>query len=104
VDVDINYKASLSLGRKCEMTLFNPNALPPTLLEDVRPLINRQNVINSFEYEAHLLIFEGCWRRFQTRLSVYLEAPRTANPPSKVMVKRRAMAVLFDLSGDPPQE
>lgn len=105
VDVDINYKASQYVGRKCEMTLFNPNALPPTLLEGIRPLINRQNVMNSFEYEADLLIFEGCWRRSQTPdFQSFLEAPPNANPPSKVMVKRRAMAVLFDLFGDPPQE
>jgi len=105
VDIDINYKASQYVGRKCEMTLFNPNALPPTLLEGIRPLINRPNMVNSFEYEADLLIFEGCWRQSQTSdFQSYLEAPPTANPPSKVMVKRRAMAVLFDLFGDPPQE
>jgi hypothetical protein len=105
VDLDINYKASQYVGHKCEMILFDPNALPPTLLEGVRPLINRRNVINSFDYEADLLIFEGCWRQSQTSdFQAYLEAPPTANPPSKVMVKRRAMAVLFDLFGDPPQE
>jgi hypothetical protein len=87
------------------MTLFDPNALPHMLLEGIRPLIDRQNVVNSFEYEADLLIFEGCWRQTQTSdLQSYLEAPPTANPPSKVMIKRRAMAVLYDLFGDPPQE
>lgn len=105
VDVDINFKTSQYVGRKCEMTLFNPNALPPTLLEGIRPLINRANVTSSFEYEADLLIYEGCCRNSQTKeFQTYLNAPSIANPPSKVMVKRRAMAVLFDLFGDPPQE
>lgn len=105
VDLDINYKASQYVGRKCEMTLFDPNALPHTVLQGIRTLINRQNVVNSFEYEADLLIFEGCWRRSQTKdFQSYLDAPPNANPPTKVMIKRRAMAVLNDLFGDPPQE
>jgi hypothetical protein len=87
VDLDINYKASQYVGGKCEMALFNPNALPPTLLGGIRPIINRQNVINSFEYKADLLSFEGCCLRSQTSdFQSYLEAPPTANPPTKVMI------------------
>jgi hypothetical protein len=87
------------------MTLFNPNALRSTLLEGIRPIINRQNVINSLEYEADLLSFKGCWRNLQTKeFHSYLDAPPNANSPTKVMIKRRAMAVLYDLFGDPPQE
>ena len=105
VDSDINYKASLYVGRKCEMTFFEPNALPAKLLEGLQPLVNRQNVVNSFEYEADLLIVEGCWRKSQTPgFPSYLDAPPAGDPPSKVMVKRRAMAVLFDLFCDPPKE
>jgi hypothetical protein len=105
VDLDSNYLASQYLGRKCEMTLFDPNKLPPTLLEGIRPLIDRDNVTSSFEYEADLMIYEGCWRRSQTEgFQSYLAAPADAKPLSKVMTKRRAMAVLFDLFGDPPKE
>jgi len=105
MDADINYKASLYVEHKCEMTFFDPNALPSTQLEGLQPLVNRQNVVNSFEYEADLLIYEGCWRKSQTPdFQSYLDAPPAGNPPSKEMVKRRAMAVLFDLFGDPPKE
>lgn len=93
VDPDINFKASLYVEHKCEMAFFDPNVLPATLLEGLQPLVNRQNVVNSFEYEADLLIFEGCWRKSQTPdFQSYREAPPAGNPPSKVMVKRRAMA------------
>jgi hypothetical protein len=51
------------------------------------------------------LSFKGCWRNLQTtEFQSYLDAPPNANPPTKVMIKRRAMAVLYDLFGDPPQE
>jgi hypothetical protein len=66
VDLDSNHNATLYIGRKCEMTLFDPNNLPPTLLEGSRPLINRDNVTSPFEYEADLMIYEGCRRRSQT--------------------------------------
>jgi hypothetical protein len=83
----MNHNASLYLGHKCEMALFDPQALPPTLPEGIRPIINRQNVANSFEYEADSLIFEGCWRRSQTKeFRPYLDAPPNANPPTKVMI------------------
>ena len=105
VDSDANHHASLYVGRKCEMTLFDPNDLPSTLLEGIKPLVDRQQVKSSFEYEADLLIYEGCWRQAQTQdFRSYLDAPQDAKPLSKIMAKRRAMAVLFDLFGDPPRE
>jgi hypothetical protein len=54
VDVDMNHRATQYVGHKCEMTLFDPSALPQSLLEGIRPLVNRTNAKSSYEYEADL--------------------------------------------------
>jgi hypothetical protein len=104
VDVDMNHRATQYVGHKCEMTLFDPSALPQSLLEGIRPLVNRTNAKSSYEYEADLSLYVTSWRLSQSKdFQRYLNAPADAKPPRNGVVQRRAMSVLYDLCGDPPK-
>jgi hypothetical protein len=103
IDDDLNYSASNFVGRPCQMSLFDPAALPELLVEAIRPLVNRRTVIASEDYEPDLLIFIDCWVQCQNKdFKSYLNAPEDAKPPTRVVTSRRAMSVIYDLFGDPP--
>jgi len=102
-DDDLNYSASTFIGRPCQMSVFDPAALPELLVEAIRPLVNRRNVVASEDYEPDLLIFIDCWVQCQNEdFKSYLNAPEEAKPPTRIVTSRRAMSVIYDLFGDPP--
>jgi hypothetical protein len=104
-DSEMNSNASYFIGRKCEMTLFDPANLPESILQDViRPLVSRTNVTDSKVYEADLDIYFDCWIRSQTPdFQSFIKAPKDARAPNHSLIKTRAFALLFDLFGDPSQ-
>jgi hypothetical protein len=61
INDDLNYGVSTFIGRPCQMSLFDPAALPELLVEAIRPLVNRRHVVASEDYEPDLLIFIDCW-------------------------------------------
>jgi hypothetical protein len=103
VDDDLNYGASTFIGKPCQMSLFDPAALPELLVEAIRPLVHRGSVVASEDYEPDLLIFIDCWVQCQNEeFRSYLNAPEEAKPPTRIVTSRRAMSVIYDLFGDPP--
>ena len=94
IDDDLSYGASTFIGRSCQMSLFDPAALPELLVEAIRPLVNRRNIVASKDYEPNLLIFVDCWVQCQNEdFKSYLNAPEEARPPIRIVTSRRAMLV-----------
>jgi hypothetical protein len=82
VDDDLNYGASTFIGKPCQMSLFDPAALPELLVEAIRPLVNRGSVVASEDYQPDLLIFIDCWVQCQNEdFRSYLNAPEEADRP-----------------------
>jgi hypothetical protein len=92
IDDDLDYGASTFIGRACQMSLFDPAALPKLLVEAIRPLVNRRNVVASEDFEPDLLIFIDCWVQCQNEdFRSYLNAPEEAGPPTRIVTSRRAL-------------